>query len=94
MMDWVALGVSLLFCIVCYNIGVCYMNLSQFEAAEEALLESLRIVSTIYPQGHDEITISETTFSYSSCEQTLILGISVAEQLLHEVWQLKSGQWQ
>ena len=57
-----AVVVSLLFFIVCYNIGFCYMNLSQFEAAEDALLESLRIETAIYPQGHDEITNSETTF--------------------------------
>ena len=37
------------------------MNLSQFDAAEEAFSQSLRIKSAIFPQGHGRITASETT---------------------------------
>ena len=50
----------LLFFLVCLDMGLCYMKLLQFDAAEEALSQSLKILTTIFPQGNDYISTSET----------------------------------
>ena len=36
------------------------MKLSQFDAAEEALSQSLSIETTLHPHGHNQISLSET----------------------------------
>ena len=50
----------LFLCTVCDNMGVCHMNLSQLDAAEEAFTLSLSIKSAIFPHGHNQISLSET----------------------------------
>ena len=87
-----AVTVSLLLCVVCGYMGMCYLQLSQFDAAELEFSQSLRIWTANYPPGHDNISLSEPTVSYSFCEHSLSLGIFVAERLLQQVWQLKFGQ--
>ena len=52
-------SVLLLSCVVCDNMGVCHVMLSQLDAAEEALPQSLRFYTTIFPQGHIRISSSE-----------------------------------
>ena len=52
--------VFLLFFLVCLDMGLCYMKLLQFDAAEEAFSQSLKILTTIFPQGNDDISTSET----------------------------------
>ena len=84
---------SLLLCVVCINVGMCYSELSQFDAAELAFSQSLRILTAKYPQGHDQISLSEPTVSYSFCEQSSSLGIFVVERCQHKMWQLKFGEW-
>ena len=94
MMEWVVVTkIVILFCAVCFNMGRCYMNLSNFDAAEEALSQSLSIGTAIYPRRHHLISLSETTVLDSCCEELSCLALSVAEQHLHVMWQLKFGQW-
>ena len=50
----------LFFCEVCHNMGMCYVKLSQLDAAEEAFSQSLAIWTKIFPQGDDSISNSET----------------------------------
>ena len=50
----------LLFFLVCFYMGLCYMKLLQFDAAEEALSQSLKILTAIFPQRNDDISASET----------------------------------
>ena len=50
----------LFFCEVCQNMGVCYVKLSQLDAAEEVFSQSLAIQNEIFPQGDDRISNSET----------------------------------
>ena len=51
----------LLLCVVCDNMGMCYMELSQLDAAEEAFTQSLKIKTAIFPPGHEDISLSKTT---------------------------------
>ena len=53
-------AIIILLCVVCFNMGGCYMKLSQFDAAEEALSQSLSIQTTLHPHGHNQISLSET----------------------------------
>ena len=69
--------------------GICYLKLSQFDAAELAFSQSLRIQTAKYPPGHDQISLSEPTVSYSFCEHSSSLGIFVVERCLRKVWKLK-----
>ena len=50
----------LFFSEVCHNMGMCYVELSQLDAAEEAFSHSLAIVTATFPQGHGRIPNSET----------------------------------
>ena len=50
----------LFFCVVCYNMGMCYVELSRLDAAEEAFSQSLAIKTAIFPPGNDSISTSET----------------------------------
>lgn len=45
--------------IVCHNMGVFYMELSHFGAAEGALSHAGRIKSAIFPHGHESISKTE-----------------------------------
>ena len=40
--------------------GMCYVELSQLDAAEEAFSQTLRIETAIFPPGNDNISTSET----------------------------------
>ena len=42
--------------------GVCHMELSQLDAAEEAFSQSLSIKSAIFPHDDNQISLSETKF--------------------------------
>jgi Tfp pilus assembly protein PilF len=44
---------------VCHNMGYCYMKLSQFGAAEEALSHANNIQTAILPRGHKDISMTE-----------------------------------
>ena len=50
----------ILLCVVCRNMGVCYIMLSQLDAAEDKLSQALRIRNGILPPEHDSISHSET----------------------------------
>jgi hypothetical protein len=39
--------------------GCCLAKLSQFDAAEELLMQSLKIFHAVFPQGHDSIVVIE-----------------------------------
>ena len=52
----------LLLYVVCYNMGMCYKELSQLDAAEEAFSQSLSINKAIFPQDHNRILISESIY--------------------------------
>jgi tetratricopeptide (TPR) repeat protein len=49
---------------VCFNMALCYLELSQWNLAEEAFSQSLRIFSRILPQGHDIILQIEELLHY------------------------------
>ena len=51
----------LFFCEVCHNMGMCYVELSRLDAAEEAFSQSLAIATEIFPQGDDRISNSGET---------------------------------
>ena len=53
--------VFMLMCVVCHNMGACYVKLSQFDTAEEALSQALSIFTAILPQEHHQISNSGTT---------------------------------
>lgn len=53
---------------VCDNMGVCYMESSQLDKAEEAFLQSLRIKTGLFPEGDETISTSET-----KCRDTMLL---------------------
>ena len=61
MIGGVSVTVLMLLCVVCNNMGGCYMKLSQFDTAEEAFSQALTIYSTLLPQGHHNISNSGTT---------------------------------
>ena len=71
---------------------MCYMKLSQTNAAEEAFSQSLvlEMYKTMFPRGHDNITHSETTRVVR--HQLLLTVVSSVEQAVHEIWQLKFGR--
>ena len=52
--------ILLLLCLVCHNMGACYFKLSQLDAAEKALSQSLQLKTSLYSPGHYTISISET----------------------------------
>ena len=54
--------VLLLVCLVCHNMGVCYAELSQLDKAEEALSQSLSIVTSTFAVGDDLIYTSKVAF--------------------------------
>ena len=82
-------GDTVIVCIVCDYMGICYVKLSQLDAAEEMLSQSLRIKTDTLPQGHNSISTSKIQFSYFGISQFVLF---LAEQQLHQVWQLKFGQ--
>ncbi|XP_062511093.1 nephrocystin-3-like isoform X2 [Corticium candelabrum] len=45
---------------VCHNMGACYFKLSQLDAAEKALSQSLQLKTSLYSPGHYTISITET----------------------------------
>jgi tetratricopeptide (TPR) repeat protein len=49
---------------VYYKMATCYLGLSQWNLSEEAFLHSLRIYSSIFPQGHDIILRIEYLLQY------------------------------
>ena len=52
--------ILLLLCLVCHIMGACYVKLSQLDAAEKALSQSLQLKTYLYSPGHDAISNSET----------------------------------
>ncbi|XP_062511092.1 nephrocystin-3-like isoform X1 [Corticium candelabrum] len=52
--------ILLLLCLVCHNMGACYFKLSQLDAAEKALSQSLQLKTSLYSPGHYTISITET----------------------------------
>ena len=91
-MECVVVTVVLLLCVVCVYMGMCYMKLLQFDEAEESVSESLRIYTSLYPQGHSIISTSETETERTVLRLMSYFTFSLVEQLLHDVWQLKTGQ--
>ena len=54
-------AISILLCVVCCNMGGCYIMLSQLDAAEKAFSQSVSIMSAMFPHGHPTISLSEMT---------------------------------
>ena len=52
--------ILLLLCLVCHNMGACYVKLSQLDAAEKAFSQSLQLKTSLYSPGHYKISNSET----------------------------------
>ena len=61
MIGGVTVTVLMLLCVVCCNMGSCYVKLSQFDTAEEAFSQALSIFTALVPQEHHMISNSGTT---------------------------------
>ena len=83
----------LLLCVVCYNIALCYIKLAQVDAAEEALSQSLKVYTDLFPQGHVMISTSETTSFKASGVRNGDPPCCLVEQRLYAIWQLKELGW-
>lgn len=57
----------LLFLVVCYGLGACYLKLSRLRDAEEAFSELVKIYKAMYPPGHPEIADGQFVHIHCNC---------------------------